>query len=281
MCPASVRAAPTATIDRCNGHVELCDRSLNEVAFAVAHNAMSNEEDGWYQPNQHWPVRRALREGVRGLMLDVYEYQDEAHTCHTICRLGHRSLRDELCDIAGFLDAEPTEVVMIIIESHVSNDTITAAFSESGLLPYVARLSDTPALPVTRWPTLRELIVANRRLVVFTESPAWWSGKWQENTWLLPFYTQAFETRYGASHPDGLDCTPGRGRVGAGLFLLNHFLTDLFGSEDLASTVNGASMLREHISRCRRELGVVPRLVAVDYYDVGDVLSVVDELNGT
>lgn len=35
----------------CNGHAALCDRRLDQVAFAATHNAMSNAEDGWLAPN--------------------------------------------------------------------------------------------------------------------------------------------------------------------------------------------------------------------------------------
>ena len=59
----------------CNGHPELCDTPFDEVVFPTTHNAY-NYETGvtqFFQPNQDFPIRRQLLDGVRGLMLDVWD----------------------------------------------------------------------------------------------------------------------------------------------------------------------------------------------------------------
>jgi hypothetical protein len=63
-------AAPAA--GPCNGHVELCDRRLDEVALAATHNSMSVPLPGWFASLQDRPIADQLRDGVRGLLIDSH-----------------------------------------------------------------------------------------------------------------------------------------------------------------------------------------------------------------
>ena len=65
--PAAVRSAA------CNGHVELCERRLDEVTLAATHNAMSSSaEPGWCCAAQALSIRDQLRAGVRALLIDAH-----------------------------------------------------------------------------------------------------------------------------------------------------------------------------------------------------------------
>jgi hypothetical protein len=64
--PAVVRTAA------CNGHVELCSRTLDEVAIPATHNSMSTAADGWFSSLQTLSIRDQLRAGVRGLLIDAH-----------------------------------------------------------------------------------------------------------------------------------------------------------------------------------------------------------------
>lgn len=75
--------APAPAAGPCNGHAELCDRSLPEVALAATHNSMSVPLPGWYSAAQDAPIPDQLRFGVRGLLIDTH-YAD---------RLGNGRLR--------------------------------------------------------------------------------------------------------------------------------------------------------------------------------------------
>ena len=56
----------------CNGHDELCDRPLNEVAFAASHNAMSAaSEPGWFFASHTTGIREQLEYGMRALLIDT------------------------------------------------------------------------------------------------------------------------------------------------------------------------------------------------------------------
>lgn len=56
----------------CNGHEELCDRPLDEVAMVATHNSMSVPLPGWFSASQEVPIADQLRDGVRGLLIDTH-----------------------------------------------------------------------------------------------------------------------------------------------------------------------------------------------------------------
>ena len=56
----------------CNGHTELCDRPLDEVALVATHNSMSVPLPGWYSSLQERPIGDQLDDGVRGLLIDTH-----------------------------------------------------------------------------------------------------------------------------------------------------------------------------------------------------------------
>ncbi|HKP21265.1 MAG TPA: hypothetical protein VJT68_07095 [Thermoleophilaceae bacterium] len=60
----------------CNGHLELCDRPLNEVSLATTHNSMSVPLPGWYSSMQEAPIADQLHDGIRGLQIDTH-YADK------------------------------------------------------------------------------------------------------------------------------------------------------------------------------------------------------------
>jgi hypothetical protein len=56
----------------CNGHDELCDRPLAQVALPATHNSMSVPLPGWYSSEQERPIADQLRDGIRGLLIDTH-----------------------------------------------------------------------------------------------------------------------------------------------------------------------------------------------------------------
>jgi hypothetical protein len=56
----------------CNGHDELCDRPLAQVALPATHNSMSVPLPGWYSSEQERPIADQLRDGIRGLLFDTH-----------------------------------------------------------------------------------------------------------------------------------------------------------------------------------------------------------------
>lgn len=264
-------AGSTIAIDACNGATALCDRRYDEVAYVTTHNAMSSDEDGFSPPNQHFRLWRQLEDGVRGFMLDVHPANDGTPLlCHSLCVLGQRPLVDGLRDLRVFLECHPTEVVTIIFESYVPESGIAAAFEDSGLSRLVhPQAQDAP------WPTLRELIAADERVVVFTADGS------RTLPWHLYSYDFAWENPYHAEAPAELSCAEDRGTRDRSLWIFNHFLTAPVARPDLAEMINHDPFFSEHVAACRADAGGdLPNFVTVDFYDIGDVRSVVDALNG-
>jgi hypothetical protein len=71
-----MRPAPPAVVQAvgvCNGAAALCDRPLNQVTFAGAHNAMSAADvPGWMFPQHERGVAAQLTDGVRAFLVDVH-----------------------------------------------------------------------------------------------------------------------------------------------------------------------------------------------------------------
>ena len=281
-CPRRPKA--TVVPDACNGAPALCDRTFDRVTFPMTHNAMSNADEGWAAPNQTHGIARQLADGVRGLMLDTHYYDegyghtvdapldgvpaiDQAYLCHGTCELGKRRLLEGLCDVVDFLDANRGEVVSIVFESNVSPAHTVEVMRAAGLVDYVY------AWPGGAWPTLREMIANDTRLVVFTESDG------GEPPWYHPAWSVIRDTPYTFSKASDFSCALNRGPVDAPLFLMNHWILDPLANPDRAIEVNASSVLLARAEECSKAVGRKPTFVGVDFYELGDLFAVVRTLN--
>jgi hypothetical protein len=208
------------------------------------------------------------RTGPRGIYL-----------CHGFCEIGSVSLDSALADLRVFLVSHPGEVVEVINQDEgVTPADIERAFSKAGLLDLVYRG------PLGPFPTLRSMIDTNQRLVVMAENDAgsipWYHLAYASALQETPFrFTRAAEL----TDPSRLDasCRPHRGPASAPLFLLNHWVdTTPAPRPSLAAEVNARAALLRRAERCRSIRHRLPNLVAVDFYRRGDVLGVVNTLNG-
>lgn len=264
--PAPPRIEPPS---ECNGHAELCDRHYDEIAFPATHNAMSNFELGWAAANQNFSMTRQLDDGIRAMLIDTHAWNDDLYLCHSICALGNTLLVDALKDIRTFLDAHPHEVLTFIIQDGITPAQTEQAFQAAGLAEMM--YAHEVGMP---WPTLREMIMSGKRIVAGAESegppPAWYHHFWDV----------AWDTPYSFAKPEDFTCTPNRGTKGNDLFLLNHWLSDPLSTPERAQIANEYDMLSSRAKQCRMEGGQNPNFVAVDFYDIGALFQVVDELNG-
>lgn len=297
---ASVREQRQAA-RACNGHVELCDRRLNEVALASTHNSMSISQYGWIWPSHDGTLTNQLDAGIRGLLIDTHYWDDEAFIesyldalpenvraaaekaldildlpvqdgqflCHNLCGFGETNLAEGLAEIRVFLEENPREVVVIIIQDAITPEDTEIAFEESGLISMVyAHETGQP------WPTLGEMIDMNQRVVVMAEEegppPDWYHHVWD--------YTK--ETPYSFHSPDELSCAPNRGSEEGEFFLLNHWIERASPSRVDSAQMNEYQFLLDRAQECAEERGQIPNFVAVNFYLNGDLFDVVDELNG-
>jgi hypothetical protein len=61
---------------------------------------------------------------------------------------------------------------------------------------------------------------------------------------------------------------------------VNNWLNSFENTITDAGRVNAYSSLYPRVETCRRERGMIPNFVAVNYYSQGDVVAVVDALDG-
>ncbi len=267
--PRSAEALPDP--NGCNGWSQLCGRRFDQVAYATTHNAMANTDRGFHGPNQHHSIARQLAAGVRALMLDTYLEDGQTMLCHGVCLAGSQPLVEGLAEIEAFLAANPREVVTIIFESYISAQQTQQAFEDSGLNPH---LYHRPEGQGQDWPTLEEMIDAGERLVVLTDREGSQTG------WHLDVWSLAWETHYSARSAEDFTCNPNRGDTNNALFIFNHFLTNPIGLPELAEQVNHNPLLGQRAEQCQNASGKLPNFITVDFYSIGDVLTVVNALNG-
>lgn len=303
----------------CNGHDELCDRAYDEVAYAATHNSMSAaSEPGWFAPEQPHGIIAQLDYGVRVLLIDSWygqaterrgivataegsrpEALEQAqadfgrrtvdvalrarrslglaptgevrpYLCHAMCELGSTSWSRSLGDLKAWLDEHPREVVTLFVQDEVTPADTADVIQRAGLRPYTYTPDEGG------WPTLGEMIDDGTRLVVLLENET--GGA--RYPWLIPGFDHVQDTPYLFDSPDDFSCEENRGDPDASLFLVNHWIDDWRNVPENSAIVNARDVLLPRMEECEAERGQLPNFVAVDWYDRGDLLGVVDELNG-
>lgn len=287
----------------CNGHAELCERTYDTVVQAATHNSMSSPDVVRIWPEHDANIRAQLNFGIRTLLIDtkywtaVYSPEDLStfdqtlpadvanelfgtlagrlqerpgtYLCHSRCAYGAIPFAQALTTVRTFLDANPNEVVTLIIQDGVSKTDTEEAFAASGADRYVYEGPGDDG-----WPTLGELIDDGHRLVVFSEfrgpPPAWYHAGSEEIQ----------DTSFAVQSADSFSCTLNRGRANAPLFLMNHWVEREAPDRADALVVNARDYVVQRARACAVSRGKMPNFIAVNFFSLGDVLGAVDELNG-
>lgn len=257
--------APVEPVLACNAHPSSCDLPLDRILFAGTHNAMSARADGFFAPNQEYGIAQQLDEGIRALLIDAYRYRDDFYLCHGGCEIGATLASDALGEVAAFLETRPSEVILVIIENHISPAEAVEMLVAAGL----DRWAITP--PDGAWPTLGELVEADTRILLTLESGA------ADVPWLPNAWSVFHDTPYSFSSTDAFTCDGNRGRTGEGLYLVNHWVQDPISYPELAAQANTREELEARLEACSAV--DQPNILAVDFYDVGDVVEVVNLYN--
>lgn len=265
----AARAQPPVDCPACNGSPLLCDRRYNEVAYPTTHNSMSNRQEHWLVPNQNFNITRQLNDGIRALMLDVHSIFGRSYLAHGSPVLGYKPLVAGLAEIRQFLVTHPHEIVTLILENRAPPAEIAQAMAEAGLGPYL--YAHVPGQP---FPTLREMVLSGKRLVLFTDRGG---GVYP---WMHALWDYCVETPWKAKKPTELTSQRNRGDARNPLFIVNHFLTWPVASTRLAHQVNHNPFLGSRVQRFVQETGRLPNFIVVDYYDIGNLFEVVDTING-
>jgi hypothetical protein len=201
------------------------------------------------------------------------------YLCHSFCELGATRLDFVLDDLRTFLVANPGAVVVIINQDYVKPEDFVEAVRDAELeeLVYTGPVDG-------RWPTLREMVDSNERLVMLAENRAggapWYHPAYDRITEETPY---SFRKVRQLTNPNMLDrsCEQNRGPEGAPVFLVNHWITtDPVPLPSNASEVNAFDPLLARARDCQRVRDHRANLLSVNFYLRGDLFKVVDTLNG-
>jgi hypothetical protein len=191
------------------------------------------------------------------------------YLCHIACELGASGLVDKLESIRDFLDADPNEVLVLVMEDYIAPQTFEQALVEAGLQDRI-----WPLRPGGEIPTLRQMIMSGRTIVAMSENHGGVVDGYPS------FYELAEETPYTFSSVAQFTCAANRGAPGNPFFLVNHWLrSGVAPSAVEARQVNSRDALLARMAQCRTERGRTAGIIAVNFVENGDVVGVARELN--
>ncbi len=305
---------------QCNGSEALCDRTLDQVVFPGAHNAMAAADvPGWMFPNQEQGMGGQLRHGVRALLFDVHNGIPVAGRVKTV-------LEDEPGSRAKFGQALGPEGIAAAMR--IRDRLVGPPEGPKGayLCHGFCELGAQPLVPVLR--EIRDFLLENpgEVLLVVIEDyvpPAAIAKAFEESAlaayvyrgkpgppWptlrqmigsdqrvlvaaendngggRVPWYVKAYdvmqETPYHVEAIDQLSCRANRGGDGKSLFLMNHWIdTTPAPKPSNAAIINRRDYLVARARQCESERGKRPNILAVDFALTGDVVGAAAELNAS
>ena len=294
----------------CNNFVELCNKTWSSVVHLGAHDSpfVRSKENGFsVSGNQYFDVKVQLDAGIRLLQGQIHKEDDKTMLCHSSCKLFDGGLLENyLKKVREWMDQHTSEVVTILL---VNNDkiparTIKEAFDKADLTRLTYTPPTQPALSPTGWPTLQQLITAQRRIIAFTST----SADTKNVPWLLDEFSYIFETPFEVTDPLKFTCAAHRpGSVGGPdklqqalqtrIPFMNRFLyANIFDSkvgkwvsggeaykpnDTYVATLNGdkpgmPGNLKQGLTRCMTEYKRVGGFVLVDFFNEVSVWVMVD-----
>jgi hypothetical protein len=280
----------------CNGHAELCDRKYGNTTFFGSHDSFAFSKNPFaLARTQEVNLESQLKLGVRLLQVQAHMDNEEIHFCHTSCALYNGGTAENyLRTVKTFLDANPNEVMTIIIANKMNRPVMSAwksVFDESGMtnLTYVP---PQPIMSRNDWPTLGDMISTGKRIVVFMDKG--FKGRKEAGAeFILPEFKMVWEDSIDPTDidfPCKVERTSGPLPPTEQLNLINHnFNANLlpigwgvrFPDRLNSPRTNGISLILKHAAKCTSLMdGKRPNFVLLDYVNIGHGAAAVDKLNG-
>uniref|UniRef100_A0A0E0KF16 Phosphatidylinositol-specific phospholipase C X domain-containing protein n=1 Tax=Oryza punctata TaxID=4537 RepID=A0A0E0KF16_ORYPU len=274
---------------------QLTNNSLpfNKYAYLTTHNsfAIVGEPSHTGVPritfdNQEDTVTDQLKNGVRALMLDTYDFKGDVWLCHSNggkCNdfTAFEPAMDTFKEIETFLGANPSEIVTLILEDYVhAPNGLTNVFKASGLMKYWFPVSKMPQNGKD-WPLVSDMVASNQRLLVFTSIRSKQATEGIAYQW-----SYMVENNYG---DDGMDAGKCSNRAESAplndktksLVLVNYFPSV---PVKVTACLQHSKSLTDMVNTCYGAAGNRwANFLAVDYYkrsDGGGAFQATDLLNG-
>lgn len=266
---------------------------FNKYSWLTTHNSYAILGERSYTgtqrlspSNQQDSITSQLNNGVRGLMLDMYDFENDVWLCHSFggnCYnfTAYEPAINALTEIETFLSAHPSEIVTIFIEDYVrAPNGLTKVFTAAGLKKYWFPVSRMPKNG-ENWPTIADMVAQNQRLIVFTSKPLKEASEGIAYQWKY-----VVENQYGNAGMKAGTCTnraesPALNTTSRSLFLENYFPDNPNLPE---ACKDNSAQLSSMLSVCYEASGKRwANFLAVDFYkrsDGGGASEAVDKLNG-
>jgi hypothetical protein len=240
----------------------------------------------------------------------------DLYLCHVYCEYGATRMVTALTYIKQFLDQNPDEVIIFFVGDYISIADTEKAFRDAGL--YDRLYSYDPTQPAPTLGAMIDARQNIFMLSEFSGTPPGWNnpgyGLFQDTPFTFTDASQLYVPGAGpnattpvptalvsdttfapdpaqttgttlAFGPDwtGVEsCKPNRGAPDSPLFQINHWVTPAGAAPTVAQAkeVNAYDVLMPRVQACMGERGRFPTIIGVDFYDQGDLLKVVNDLNG-
>ena len=317
------RQLPVSAADggtACDGHVELCGRRYDDVAFPATHNAMSAaDEPGWFIPEQPTGLVGQLDAGIRVLLIDTWYGQRTDRPGLVATALDSRAaalaaaerdfgpqavqsalrIRDAvtlrrtgpptpylchgLCEI-GATELQPELIaVRAWLDAH-PREVVTFVIEDEVTPADTAAVFDRAGLtPLVRTQLLGQPWPTLGQMIDSGRRVVVMMERHGGGTaypWLLPAFSYVQDTPFTNPTVADLSCDRKRGTAGSPLLLVNYWLANFGSLVTDARKINALGVLGPYLARCKQERGMLPNFVAVNFFNEGDLFRAVDQLNG-